>query len=145
MRQRCENKNNHAYPLYGGRGIEVCKRWQTFENFYSDMGSRPKGMTLDRSDNNKGYSPENCRWATVRQQVRNRRTTTIYEYDGEKLSLQAWAEKIGVPYQTIWIRHKRGWRGKKLLGALGPTSKYSAAVSRAVDKPVGLHIRSGHR
>ena len=72
MKQRCLNPNNTSWRNYGGRGITICKRWLKFENFYADMGERPKGLTLDRIDNDKGYSPQNCRWTTMKVQALNR-------------------------------------------------------------------------
>lgn len=76
MKQRCFDKNHQAYYRYGGRGITVCDRWigpYGFEHFYEDMGDKPDGKTLDREDNSKGYSPDNCRWATIWEQAKNTR------------------------------------------------------------------------
>jgi len=73
MGQRCTNPNHMAYQDYGGRGIVICRRWRSFENFLADMGERPEGMTLDRIDNDGNYEPGNCRWATPKVQRANQR------------------------------------------------------------------------
>ena len=81
MKSRCYNKNSKQYPNYGGRDIIVCDRWlgiYGFSNFIEDMGERPEGYSLDRIDNNKGYSPNNCRWATPHQQASNKRNNNKY-------------------------------------------------------------------
>lgn len=83
MRQRCENENDKDFPNYGGRGIRVCDRWGSFENFLADMGPRPAGMSIDRKKVDGNYSPSNCRWATPTTQNRNRRDNLLVERDGQ--------------------------------------------------------------
>jgi hypothetical protein len=87
MVQRCTNPNDINYHNYGGRGIDLDIRWCAFENFYADMGAKPDGMTLDRLDNAKGYSKENCAWRSYVEQSRNRRNNVFVVVDGTRMIL----------------------------------------------------------
>lgn len=108
MLARCTNPSQRSYPKYGGRGITVCDSWRNFANFYKDMGKRPAGKTLDRIDNERGYEPSNCRWATPAEQQRNRRITVRITYGGLSLTRKEWADRLGVPVHRIKNRHKAG-------------------------------------
>jgi hypothetical protein len=110
MIQRCYNPNASRYARYGGRGVTVCERWRSsFDAFYADMGDAPDGMTIDRIDNDRGYEPDNCRWATPQQQANNRHTNVFVEHDGHVLTLADWARKLGLPYHWLRYRHSIGW------------------------------------
>ena len=95
---RCENPHAINYADYGGRGITVCEEWHDFQKFYDwamESGYSP-GLSVDRIDNSKGYSPDNCRWATLNEQAANRRSTRLIEFQGETHCLSEWARKFGV-------------------------------------------------
>jgi predicted XRE-type DNA-binding protein len=79
MVRRCHSKSHHAFKDYGARGITVCDKWRKFEGFFEDMGYQPSGLTIERINNDLGYSKENCKWATVTEQARNRRATKLDE------------------------------------------------------------------
>ncbi len=116
MKRRCQSDTTKNWSDYGGRGITICDRWKMFENFFFDMGEKPEGMTLDRVDNNKGYSPENCRWASRTEQANNRRSNRWITYNGETLTLKQWAEKLGLNYRVIWARLvKSNWPIEKVF------------------------------
>lgn len=116
MIQRCENPNEDRFERYGGRGIEVCERWKVFENFISDMGLKPSiNMQIDRIDNDGHYEPDNCRWATPKQNVNNRSVTRYLTVDEETMSLSDWSERTGIKRQTIVTRLRRGWTVKEAL------------------------------
>lgn len=112
MKNRCRYRNK----FYSDRGIKVCRRWKrSFVNFLADMGERPEGMTLDRIDPNGDYCPVNCRWATVANQVRNRRSNRMITFNGETLPMVTWSERTGLPYITIATRLDRGWAPERAL------------------------------
>lgn len=109
MRERCTNPKDQDYPNYGGRGIAVCERWKTFENFLADMGETPVGRSIDRIDVNGDYEPGNCRWATNREQSLNTRSNRILTVNGQSRPMVEWAELMGLSPATILKRLKRGW------------------------------------
>lgn len=130
MWQRCENPKDLSYPRYGARGIRVCERWALFANFVADMGVRPAGMTLDRIDNEKGYEPGNCRWATDSDQSRNRSSTRHVDAFGETKPVVAWAqdERCVVSVYVLTWRLNKGW-----------------SVERAVTEPPRPKLPNGAR
>jgi hypothetical protein len=115
MHDRCENPNNTSFKYHGARGIKVCKRWGKFENFIADMGPRPDGMTLERKNNNKGYTPANCTWATANAQQNNRRGNRCLRFDGRAQTIKQWADETGQPALRIWQRLSRGWSVERAL------------------------------
>lgn len=115
MRMRCLNPKDSSYSGYGGRGIKVCKRWLKFENFYEDMGNNPPGTSLDRKNNNKGYSKSNCRWATIFEQNNNRRSSIFIEYKGERMTIAQWSNKLKINYHKLRYWIKKGNKLEQLI------------------------------
>ena len=105
LRQRCNDSNTSSYQHYGGRGISVCERWNDFANFLEDMGERPTpDHQIDRIENDGDYTPDNCRWATRRQQAGNKRVTRNITFNGETMCIRAWARKLDINYLTLYRR-----------------------------------------
>jgi len=123
MVQRCCNPAEAAYDRYGGRGITVCDRWRhgedgltAYECFLSDMGRRPSAKhSLDRKENSRGYSKDNCRWATRKEQSRNRRGLHMVEYGGVTMPLSQACEDAGLRYGMVKRRIYRGWSAHDAL------------------------------
>ena len=121
MKRRCTDPKHKNYKEYGARGIKVCESWLSFEIFYKDMGGPPKGMTLDRKDNNKGYYKDNCRWASHTVQMNNTRKNTYLILNGITKTMAEWARDpviiaLGLDYYTI--RGRRTvckWSDSKIL------------------------------
>lgn len=110
IKQRCYNEKNDQYNDYGGRGITMCDEWlESFEAFYRDMGPRPSpSHTVERTDNDKGYCKENCKWATRLDQNNNTRRNVFYAYNGTYKTLAAWCREFGLEYNAIYQKITRG-------------------------------------
>lgn len=116
MLSRCRNANHRQFKDYGGRGISVCEEWQTFATFARDMGERPEGGMLEREDNNKGYAPSNCRWASRKEQNSNRRNCIYVQHGKERVTLKEYCRREGLRYRPIVKRiQDRGWPLDKAL------------------------------
>lgn len=109
MRERCANPHHNQFHRYGGRGIRVCERWDSFANFLTDMGVRPSAShSIDRYPNKDGnYEPGNCRWATDVEQARNKSTSMILTLNGETLHVLEWANKLNLSINTIRMRLRK--------------------------------------
>jgi hypothetical protein len=113
MRRRCSNPKHISYKNYGGRGIRVCKEWEDFKTFARDMGPKPKGTSIERINNDGNYEPGNCRWATMVEQLSNRRpgslgTPRLITYRDETLCISDWARKVGITPKRLIRRLNRG-------------------------------------
>ncbi len=127
MWNRCKRRKNHNYYRYGGAGITVCDRWRSFESFLEDMGEKPEGCSIDRIDGTGNYTPENCRWATRKQQQRNRKNNRLITYNGQTLCLAEWNEKLKMGKDGLSTRLRLGW-----------------SVHRAITQPVKKRRESGN-
>lgn len=127
MLGRCRRKSGRDFENYVKRGVSVCEEWMAFENFYRwaiDAGYK-SGLTIERIDVNKGYYPENCKWATWTEQARNRRNNSLVTINGETRPLIVWSEINGIPYHTVTSRIARGWSRED-----------------AVTRPIQIHKKS---
>ena len=117
MCNRCTNPSNPAWHNYGDRGIKVCDDWLRYENFrdWANSSGYTENVTIDRIDNNKGYSPDNCRWADLITQANNKRNNHIIEYNGTSMTIAEWAVETGIPYKTLFNRFHLGWSAERAL------------------------------
>jgi hypothetical protein len=115
IKDRCTNQKSKAYNRYGGRGIEMCEEWRnSFVAFYEDMGRRPSARhSIDRIDNNKGYSPANCRWSVPVEQQNNRRDNRLLSYAGQVETASNWARILGVRPGLLIARINAGWETER--------------------------------
>ena len=122
MKRRCLVKYSTGYKWYGARGIKVCESWMTFNNFFTDMGERPKGLTLSRVDNNGNYCKENCRWATWYEQANNTRKNRFITFHGQTKTMTQWCRELNKSYGVVSNRiNKHGWDPQRAIET--PTRK----------------------
>lgn len=120
IKARCQDPSDPRFPRYGGRGITLWHEWNSFEPFCSDVcatiGQRPTPLhTLDRIDNARGYEPGNIRWASRKEQTRNREATLFLEYNGQTRSLVEWSAITGIPYKALQVRVLNGWDAARAI------------------------------
>lgn len=124
IKQRCSNPSNPRYADYGGRGITLCDEWMNNRASFFDWAYRTgyhPGLSIDRIDNNKGYSPENCHWVPTITQNRNTRRNILVNINGETKSLSAWVAKTNIKYATVLARISRGWTPEEALEIVPPS------------------------
>lgn len=117
MRQRCQNKSRNNYARYGGRGINVCDRWNKFDNFLADMGEPNAEQSIDRINNDGNYEPSNCRWATRIEQMRNTSTSLLITIGSETLTRGEWGRRFGITGHSISHRLSKGWTTEQAVKA----------------------------
>lgn len=139
MIDRCENEKNDSFQYYGSRGIAVCAEWRnSFEAFERDMGpGYGAGLSIDRINNDRGYSADNCRWATDTEQNRNRRFNRLITFKGETRCVAEWAELVGIKYTTLIQRLNRGWPLERALTRDVNTKMRAVADARQRGVPNG--------
>lgn len=118
IKSRCYSQSTDGWKRYGAKGVTVCERWlYSFENFLSDMGRRPEiNYTIERRDNSKGYSPENCKWATPVEQANNKTSNHFLEFQGQRMTIAQWEAKLGINRKTIKTRLTQlGWSTSEAL------------------------------
>ena len=120
MHKRCKNPKDKNFKNYGGRGISVCPEWSAYEVFYRDMGERPSNKhSIDRKDNEKGYSSDNCQWATQGMQSNNSRANILITHNGVTKTVSEWSDLSPVAYNTFWQRlYTLNWSIEKALSLL---------------------------
>lgn len=139
MITRCTNDSVKSYQDYGARGISVCTRWLVFENFLADMGAKPPGTSIDRIDNDKGYEPGNCRWATPKEQARNTRANKFVSYKGNRMTQAEFVEATGHSQSTVSYRLRSGWTPEQVASTPPHTgNRVALKLGREVEVPEEL-------
>lgn len=132
MRNRCEYEGAKYYHCYGGRGIKVCDEWKDFETFekWAYQNGYEEGLTLDRIDNNGDYSPNNCRWITIKEQQNNKRTNVYKTINGQRKTVQQWSEETGIHRNTIYRRIALGWKDEDLINPVDKSRSHGDLIKQ---------------
>lgn len=148
MKSRCSNPNTKHFAEYGGRGIKVCDRWlESFENFLADMGECPKGLTIERINNNGSYEKSNCRWATRKEQQNNTRQNQNITYYGMTKTATEWGEFLGIKAKIIHARLSYGWPINKVLAKTKQYDKEGLKLggdANGARQRAKTHCKNGH-
>ena len=118
MTYRCYNEDNRVYEYYGGKGVRICDEWmESFDNFYhwAILNGYREGLSIDRINVNGNYSPDNCRWVTMKEQTKNRTNTVLVKYNGKKMTLREWSEELNISLSTITKRKHNGYSDKEII------------------------------
>jgi len=136
MCRRCTRPDDPAFPLYGGRGITVCPAWQkSFVQFYGDVGPRPSPKhSIERRDNDLGYTKDNAYWALANIQNRNKRSNRLLTFQGQTLCVRDWADMLGTRHQYLYARLKKGWSVEDTLTIPIPQKQYTLITLHGITK-----------
>lgn len=137
MRRRCNDPKHPQYPDYGGRGIKVCQEWGKFENFIAAMGAAPKGMSIDRINNDGNYEPANCRWATKMTQANNKRNTTYVKYKGRMVPVAELARIGGMNRTAVKQRIAYGWSAEDAISTPIRQHRPKRSIQQAHESTLG--------
>lgn len=127
IKRRCYNQNSRYYHEYGGRGITVCDRWKDDYSYFKEWSlahDYKEGLSIDRVDTNGNYSPDNCRWVSMKEQQNNRRNNIKLAYEGKEYTLRELSDISGISFRTLKGRHERGWSIENMLDPIMHVNKY---------------------
>ena len=147
MKDRCNNPNVLCYRRYGGRGIKICEEWELPDNFleWAIKNGYADDLQIDRIDNNGNYSPNNCRWVTIKKNCRNRRNNIKIDYEGELITVMELSEILQMSYSCLFSRYKRGLRGEDLIKSVMDNELSRAKITKKEVMLIREKYKNGSR
>jgi len=138
IKERCNNPNDKAYKNYGARGIKIVDEWNTFSTFkeWALSNGYQQGLWIDRINNDGNYGPDNCRWATPKEQQNNKRVCVYITVDGKKQTMMQWSEEKGIKYSTLKQRYDKGIRGNDLFAPINQKYSHSEMIKKHYERKV---------